>query len=155
DDSIVVVLGSNALKLRAVLQRAARSPRRAGPSVHIAYNALWSDGLAGSLRVGLDELPRSASAALVSLVDQPDVDAGALRRLLAAWRRRPGIPAAAHYSGREGVPAILPRRVWSTIRWLDRDAGARALLRGAAEITLVPMAEAELDVDTERDVARL
>lgn len=155
-DALVVVLGSNALKLRGVLQaRAARSSRRIGPVVQVVHNAVWSDGLSSSLRTGLDELPRSASAALVLLVDQPDVDATALRRLIVAWRTRPGVPAAAHYAGRAGVPAILPRRLWSTIRALDGDAGARALLRDATEITLVPMPEAELDVDTEQDLARL
>jgi molybdenum cofactor cytidylyltransferase len=151
----VVVLGSNALKLRSVLQRAAHPTRRGRPVVQVAYNALWSEGLAGSLRTGLDELPRSVSAALVLLVDQPDVDTGALRRLIAAWRKRPGIPAAAFYAGHRGVPAILPRRLWSKIRALDGDAGARALLRDATAITLVPMPEAELDVDTEQDLARL
>ncbi len=155
NDALVVVLGSNALKLRSVLRRAARSPRRAAPLVQVAYNARWNGGLAGSLRTGLDKLPRSVSAALVLLVDQPEVDARALRRLIAAWRKQPGVPAAAYYAGRAGVPAILPRRLWSTIRTLDADAGARTLLRSATKITLVRMPEAELDVDTEQDLARL
>ena len=98
---------------------------------------------------------RSASAALVLLVDQPDVGAAALRRLVAAWRRRPSVPAAGHYSKRAGVPAILPRRSWRALRALDGDAGARAFLRAAGELTLVAMPEAEFDVDTPLDLARL
>ena len=153
-DRIVVVLGANALRLRRVLRRAA--PVRQGElTVSVAYNARWAAGLAGSLRAGLDALPRAPRAALVLLVDQPDVDAAALRRLLAAWRRRPTVPAAARYAGRAGVPAILPRSLWRALRALDGDAGARALLRGARELTLVDMPEAELDVDTPGDLARL
>jgi molybdenum cofactor cytidylyltransferase len=150
DAATVVVLGAAALRLRNVLQRSAPNG-----AASVAYNALWRAGLAGSLRVGLDALPRTARAALVTLVDQPNVDAGALRRLIAAWRARPGVPAAAHYAGRAGVPAILPRRLWQAARGLEGDAGARALLRSAPTVTLVEMPEAELDIDTAEDLARL
>jgi molybdenum cofactor cytidylyltransferase len=151
DDATVVVLGSGALRLRNVLRRAANGP---APS-RVVYNAQWRMGLAGSLRAGLAALPPKARAALVMVVDQPDVDAAALSRLIAAWRRRPGRPAAAHYAGRPGVPAILPRRLWHAARALEGDVGARALLRSTTGLTLVEMPEAELDVDTVEDLARL
>ena len=155
DDATVVVLGAAAIRLRNLLRRSApRAPDGAGPT-RVAYNARWRAGLAGSLRVGLDSLPRTARAALVTLVDQPNVDAAALRRLIAAWRARPGIPAAAHYAGRAGVPAILPRRLWHAARSLEGDVGARALLRSIPKVTLVEMPEAELDVDTTEDLTRL
>jgi molybdenum cofactor cytidylyltransferase len=153
-EAIVVVLGSHALRLRSLLRRAARTHRR-GRAVRVAYNALWATGLASSLRAGLDALPRDARAALVMLVDQPNVDATSLRRLIDAWRTRPGVPAAARYAGRAAVPAILPRRLWSMLRTLDGDAGARTLLRDAPALTLVDMPEAELDVDTVKDLAHL
>jgi CTP:molybdopterin cytidylyltransferase MocA len=54
-----------------------------------------------------------------------------------------------------GVPAILPRRTLRAAREQGGDAGARALLRNAVEITLVEMPEAELDIDTPADAARL
>ena len=148
DEDIVVVLGAEVLRLRALL-------RRATPRVRVAPNPHWAAGLASSLRAGLAAAPRNAAAALVLLTDQPDVDRAALRRLVAAWRRRPNLPAAAYYSGRAGVPAILPRRSWQLLRALDGDAGARALLRGSETVTLVAMPEAELDVDTPADLARL
>jgi molybdenum cofactor cytidylyltransferase len=158
DDAIVVVLGAGALRLRNVLRRA--TPRRLNQLNHaaparVAYNALWREGLAGSLRIGLDALPREASAALVTVVDQPNVDAASLCRLISAWRKRPGAPAAARYAGRAGVPAILPRRLWHAARSLEGDVGARALLRSTPDLTLVEMPEAELDVDTPEDLARL
>ena len=154
DGATAVVLGAGALKLRNVLRRAPTGRSGRSP-VRIAYNALWREGLAGSLRAGLDALPRTVRAALITVVDQPDVDAAALRRLIVAWRTRPGVPAAAYYSGRAGVPAILPRRLWPAVRLLEGDVGARALLRGMRGLTLVEMPEAALDVDTEEDVARL
>jgi CTP:molybdopterin cytidylyltransferase MocA len=148
DARVVVVLGAQALRLRALL-------RRAAPGVRAVTNARWRAGLATSLRAGVRAASRSGNAVLVQLVDQPNVDAAALRRLVAAWERRPSVPAAARYAGRIGVPAILPRRSWRELRALERDVGARALLRAARDITVVDMPEAELDVDTPADLARL
>ncbi len=144
---LIVVLGAEVLRMRLAV-------RRAMPGVTVVYNRHWMGGLASSLNAGLAAVPKRTRSILVTLVDQPNVDGRALLRLLQAWRRRPGVAAAAHYSGRPGVPAVLPRRYWRAIRALRGDAGARALLRGRA-ITTVDMPEAELDIDTPGDVARL
>jgi molybdenum cofactor cytidylyltransferase len=144
--STIVVLGAEALRLRALL-------RRARPLVRVVLNARWRDGLASSLKTGVAAV-RRADAVLVMLVDQPDVSARSLTRLIAAWRRRPRIPAAAFYSGRVGVPAILPRRSWQAVRRLRGDVGARSLLR-ETQLTPVEMPEADLDIDTPEDLARL
>jgi CTP:molybdopterin cytidylyltransferase MocA len=140
---LIVVLGAHVQRLRLLV-------RRAAPGALVTYNSRWARGLASSLKAGVGELPAGTSAFVVTLVDQPNVDAHALRRLVNAWRRRPGVAAAAAYGGRAGVPAVLPRRYWRAIRELDGDAGARALLR-AGRVTTVAMPEAELDVDTATD----
>jgi molybdenum cofactor cytidylyltransferase len=144
---LIVVLGAQVLRLRLAV-------RRAAPRVIVVYNAAWASGLASSLNAGLAAVPAYTHSILVTLVDQPNVDERALLRLLRAWRRRPGVPAAALYSGRAGVPAILPRRYWRRIRELRGDAGARALLRGRS-ITTVDMPEARLDIDTPQNVVEL
>lgn len=145
---VIVVVGAHALRLRGVL-------RRAGTPSIVVHNSGWSAGLAGSLQAGLSAIGTSAEAALICLTDQPNVDAAALGRLIAAWRRRPYVPAAARYAGRVGVPAILPRRAWRAVAGLHGDEGARALLRGHANLTIVEMPEATFDVDTPADAARL
>jgi molybdenum cofactor cytidylyltransferase len=145
---LVVVLGAEAPRMRLVLERARLR-------TDAIVNPQWSEGMAGSLRAGLAALGRTVRAALVLTVDQPLVDAAALARLVAAWRRRPGVPAAARYDGRPGVPAVLPRRYWRALKSLGGDEGARALLRGGAGVTLVDMPEAALDVDTPADLRRL
>ena len=145
---VVVVLGADALRLRALL-------KRNGSKAVIVGNRRWQEGLAGSLKAGLAAAPPSARAVLVTLCDQPAVDATALYRLVDAWRRRPTVAAAARYSGGTGVPAILPRSLWAQVRELDGDAGARSILRGSTGITAVDMPEAELDIDTTDDLAKL
>jgi molybdenum cofactor cytidylyltransferase len=145
---LVVVVGAEALRVRLAV-------RRAHCGARVVSNAHWQEGMATSLRAGLAAADRTAKAALMLLVDQPLVDTAALARLVAAWRRRPGVPAAARYDGRVGVPALIPRRHWHALRALRGDAGARALLRRSATLTLVDMPEAALDVDTPADVRRL
>jgi molybdenum cofactor cytidylyltransferase len=145
---LIVVVGSEALRVRLVLRRASCCARAVA-------NSRWREGMATSLRSGLDAVPRAAKAALVLLVDQPRVDAAAIARLVGAWRRRPGVPAAARYGERVGVPAVLPRRHWSALKQLKGDQGARALLRDAHNITLVDMPEAALDIDTPADLLAL
>lgn len=145
---VVAVVGASALRVRAAILRAHRGTR-------IATNARWREGMATSLRVGIAAAPRNAHAALVLVVDQPYVGAAALSRLLRAWRRRPGVPAAARYAGRIGVPAVLPRRHWRALARLHGDHGARALLRASGNMTVVDMPEAAFDVDTPADVEKL
>ena len=65
------------------------------------------------------------------------------------------LAAAARYDGRIGVPAILPRRLWTAIEQLGGDQGARALLRDAPSLTLVEMPGAALDIDTPADLLAL
>jgi len=146
--AILVVLGSSSQRLRMLL-------RRHAPDVRCVLNPHWETGLATSLQAGLRALPAHTDAVLVTLVDQPDVDAAALRRVLAAWRRRSGFPAAALYSGGPGVPAVFPRRLWPALHAIRGDAGARAVLRASQALTLVEMPEASFDVDTPADLARL
>jgi CTP:molybdopterin cytidylyltransferase MocA len=145
---VVVVLGAHSLRLRLVLRR----ERGLFSAVH---NAEWRSGLASSLRAGLAAFPSETTAVLVLLVDQPLLDARALRRLVAAWRRRPHVPAAAEYEGRIGVPAVLPRSLWREAARLRGDEGARALLRTSARLTRVALPEAALDVDSAEDLERL
>lgn len=144
----VVVLGAERLRLRALLRRERLRCR-------IAVNARWREGLGSSLAAGIAAVPHAADAVLVLLVDQPAVTAAALTRLVAAWRRRPRVAAAARYAGRVGVPAVLPRALIREAKRLGGDVGARELLRARRTLTLVDLPEAAFDVDTEEDAARL
>ncbi len=145
---VVVVLGADALRSRSAL-------RRAGCRAVAVTNSRWQQGLAGSLQAGLAATPSSARAVLVTLCDQPAVNAAVLGRLVDAWRCRPNVAAAARYAGGIGVPAVLPNKLRGQLRKLEGDVGARAILRALTEISAVEMPEAELDIDTARDLEKL
>jgi CTP:molybdopterin cytidylyltransferase MocA len=92
---------------------------------------------------------------LVTLADQPLVDAAALARLLDAFAGGARV-VAARYADALGAPALFGREHLPALHALEGDHGAGKWLRAhAALVTAVPMDAAALDVDTPADVARL
>lgn len=145
---VIVVVGAQALRSRAHLRRAGLAPK-------VIHNRDWRQGLSTSLRSGVEALPFEARAALVLVIDQPQVDHAALMRLIRGWQRCRGRIAASEYSGRRGVPAIFPRAAFAALAAQSGDHGARGLLRRDGPLTIVPMPEAAFDVDTPDDLERL
>lgn len=146
---IVAVVGAHPFRMRSTL-------RNCGLGIHTVTNTRWRDGMAGSLRHGLEALPPNARAALLLLTDQPLVTANDLERLVRAWARRPQRAAAAAYGGRLGIPAVLPRRLWRDAKRVSGDVGARDVLRRpGARITRVSLPAAGIDIDTQDDLVAL
>jgi CTP:molybdopterin cytidylyltransferase MocA len=146
---VVVVLGANAAMIAPALSGIA--------SVRTVVNPEWSKGLASSLAAGLSALFEHASCdgVLVTLADQPLVDAAALRRLLAAFDDKRRIVASA-YNNTVGVPAVFAREHVDDLLRLTGDAGAGSWLRSRSnEVTRIPLDVAALDIDTPSDAARL
>jgi nicotine blue oxidoreductase len=111
----------------------------------VAVNDAWAEGMGGSLRAGLDSVERAvpdASAALVLLVDQPDITANAIAAVLSAQRGNDDdeVLAAAVYEGRRGHPVLIGRAHWDALRpTLVGDVGARTYLQAHLdELILVP-----------------
>lgn len=88
----------------------------------------WETGMAASLRAGLESLDPSADAAVVHLVDLPDVGSDVVARLVAA--AAPAALARATYHGTPGHPVLLGRHHWADVAvQAEGDTGARAYLR--------------------------
>jgi nicotine blue oxidoreductase len=83
----------------------------------------WELGPGASLRCGLAALPSEAEAAVVVLADGPELDPGAVDRVVASWRQDGGDVVAAAYGGVRLHPVLLARAAWPLVP----DAGARAL----------------------------
>jgi CTP:molybdopterin cytidylyltransferase MocA len=83
----------------------------------------WERGPGASLRCGLAALPAEAEAAVVVLGDGPDLDPGAIDRVIERWRTSPASVVAATYDGTRLHPVLLDRSVWPRIP----DDGARTL----------------------------
>lgn len=121
---VVVVIGARAADVRASL------PLHSWLGVVEAAD--WSHGMGTSLRAGLAYVTTgSADAALVTLVDLPDVRADVFERLLATARMSDcldSVLARAAYEGRPGHPVLIGRSWWAPAAGLARgDTGAREL----------------------------
>jgi nicotine blue oxidoreductase len=126
--------------------------------VIMVHNPDWRSGMGSSLAVGLGSVPASCDAAVVALVDQPLVGAGAVRRLIDAYRAGARVAVAA-YNGKPRNPVLLAREHWPTaIALAAGDVGARPFLRAHPDlVTLVECADTGSpdDVDTPQDLARI
>ena len=89
----------------------------------------WADGMSASLRAGLAALAATdAEAAVVTLVDLPDVGPDVVRRVVDLGAG-PGVLARATYDGRPGHPVLLGRDHWAGVaETAEGDTGARDYL---------------------------
>ena len=129
------------------------------PEALAVHNTDWSTGMGSSLATGLRALAETdADAAVVALADQPLVGAGAVRRLIAAYRD--GAPVAvATYDGEPRNPVLIAREYWPIVLTMATgDTGARPFLRAYADlVTQVECGDTGRpdDVDTAEDLARV
>jgi len=116
---VTVVLGARSSEAVAHLD---------GLGVDLVIAHDWESGMSASLEAGLRGMPTDADAALVLLVDLPDVTADVVRRVLGTGAG-PGSLARATYDGRPGHPVLLGREHWAAVlSTATGDRGARSYL---------------------------
>lgn len=156
---VLVVVGAGAEAVGAQLDVAADGWADRVSTVECVH---WDSGLSASLRTGLASLAARGRgcpvAALVHLVDLPDVGAPVVERVLARgneeqpWSKT---LVRAVYGGREGHPALIGLHHWQGVMNSARgDRGAGRYLReqGAVRVECRDLA-AGRDVDTPEDLA--
>jgi molybdenum cofactor cytidylyltransferase len=130
-DPIVVVVGHDAARLRATLER---------DPVTIIENPEYGEGISSSLRAGIDALNHKVDAALICLGDMPYLKTRDFERIITAFGdgATPRICVPVH-EGRQGNPVLWSRDYFGAIRLLRGDHGAKRLLAAYAE-AVVPVA---------------
>jgi CTP:molybdopterin cytidylyltransferase MocA len=110
-------------------------------------------GMAGSIVAGLRAVANAADAILLTLGDQPLVDARCLRGLIDAWDRSDDRIVCSCHENVLGPPAIFPTRYFAELDALDGDRGARILLdKYADRLVAVPSEFSAVDIDTQEDL---
>lgn len=118
----------------------------------------WTEGMGHVLASTLAQAGDGWEAVVVLLGDQPLVTAGAVARLVEAWRAGAGPAVTATYGGRPGHPKLFDRRLLPDLLGLTGDTGARDLL--AAHPDRVHRVEvgdlgSDADIDVEADLDRV
>ena len=146
-DDVVVVLGAEAAAIEAAIEW--RSERR-------RINERHRDGLASSLRVGLDAASSAATeAVLVVLGDQPGLRPEVVREVVAGARAT-DLPIVRPRYERDGAPnpVLVRRAAWALAARLEGDRGLGPLLADHPDLVHeVAVAGSIPDVDTPADLA--
>lgn len=119
---LVVVTGAHAAKVETALD---------GLPVVIERHPGWSEGMGGSLAAGIRRVMAgfpAATGALLCLADQPLLDIGLLRRMLARHDAQPRMILTATQDGVDGPPVLFPRDCFEVLAQWSGARGARALL---------------------------
>jgi molybdenum cofactor cytidylyltransferase len=141
-DRVVVVLGAAAGHVGKAVRFA---------TAEAVVCERWSEGLAASLRAGVEALG-DAEWAVVTLGDQPRITPEAIEAVLDAVG--PDVEAVrAVYGGRPGHPVALSRTMLRRVAGLRGDVGARDLLAGAdvRSVEALHLARPD-DVDTPEEL---
>lgn len=130
---IVVVLGSQAERVSALLQHALDFERDARPGpverVQIVVNPTWHEGKSSSIRVGAAALTAEATDLLLLTVDQP-IRAEVVEALMGAHERTGKDATLPSGGGRRGHPIALSTRHLAGLASVsEEEQGVRALIR--------------------------
>ncbi|MCJ0906377.1 NTP transferase domain-containing protein [Rhodococcus sp. ARC_M6] len=120
---VIVVLGAQASDATALLP---------SDSTNIlVVESDWQKGMSASLHAGLDAAHKlTVDAAVVTLVDLPDLNAGTVARMVGPTPVQPNTLRRAVFHGSPGHPVVIGRDHWDAlINSLTGDAGAGAYLR--------------------------
>ena len=146
-DRISVVVGANS---EAVAQAVNNLP------VNIVENEHWQQGLASSLKAGINSLDPGCRAVMITLCDQVLVTDKHLHRLAECWVDEPSVISASGYAGTLGTPAVIPAEFFPQVLALEGDAGAKSILNNnARRVRTVSIPEAEFDIDVPGDLEKL
>ena len=147
NERVIVVLGAHA----EVIQMAADLD-----AVTTIVNPDWQEGIASSIRTGIQALPASAEAGLILLCDQPLINSRHIQTILSAWQNEPTRIVASRYNQSIGVPTLFPAEFFRPLMELKGDRGAKHVLMEFSENLLaIPLPEAELDIDSAGDFDHL
>ena len=158
--SAEMLLASKADELIVIVRPGddARRAALADLGCRIVENPQAAEGMGSSIRAGMAAITPTAEAALIALADMPEVTAGDVNRLIAAYDAEEGreIIRAATVDNRPGNPVLFGRRFFESLSSLEGDEGARGLLASHSDLArLVPLdgVAARTDLDTPEDWA--
>ena len=145
-DRVVVVVGSHAQEIGRELDDL---------PVSIVENQNWQNGMSSSVRAGLAETAH-ADGVIIMLCDQPFVTPRVLNELVSTHCKTRKPIVASTYGTTRGVPAFFNRELFSELKSLSPDEGARRIIAAHPDrVATITFPQGAVDVDTPQDHKQL
>jgi CTP:molybdopterin cytidylyltransferase MocA len=116
-ETIVAVLGHRANEIRDFIK-----------NVTIAINSDPASQMGASIAIGVQALPATMKAVVISLVDHPAVPATVVAKLIEEWQNGASIVIPT-WQDRGGHPVLVDLALKNELLNLDRSGGLRALFK--------------------------
>ena len=142
-DQVYVVLGANANRIE---------PSLTHYNIQTIENKNWKNGLGNSIAAGVQYIKENKqhyNAILITLADQPLIDAAYYNVLIAGYSQKLARIIASETNNNSSVPAIFDAIYFDQLSQLDQDKGAKEILIAAQkEVYRLPAAANLMDIDT-------
>lgn len=147
---VIVVLGANADSIKTEISN---------KDITLIINDSWSEGMASSIRCGIEKLMGIApdtTAAIIMVCDQPFVSSKLLIKLIKKHQET-GLPViASRYENNNGTPALFDKAIFASLLKLKGDTGAKKIMKESPDwVGFVDFPKGIVDIDTEEDYNRL
>ncbi len=118
----------------------------------VLFNPEFKTGIASSIRAGVHNLPDDTIGVIVMVADQPFLRKEHLEKMINRFKADHGKKIVAlSQDGEPRNPALIPRELFSLLKQLEGDSGARELVKNSDRLSLVEADDSSVfsDVDTQ------
>jgi molybdenum cofactor cytidylyltransferase len=147
---IVVVLGAKAELIMSRID--------VGSSI-VVINDKWQEGMASSIRCGINSLLKESpgiEGAILMVCDQPFIYPDLLLQLITKQQLTGKPIITSSYADTFGPPTLFHKTIFSELLQLKGDVGAKSILRlHASELEFISFPEGVIDIDTDADYQKL
>ena len=150
DSPVIIVTGSVQNQIADELQ---------GLPVHFVQNNEWQEGMASSIRIGINELSKINSqteGVILAVSDQPFVTSELFFHLIQKSETSENSIVACSYQNTLGTPVLFPKKYFDSLLALNGVEGAKKLLkRFENDVVNIPFPLGGVDIDTQEDYRKL
>ena len=145
-DAVVVILGKNAGLLQNGIDK---------EKATVVINKDWEEGMASSVRLGLDTLltiKPYIDAVIFMVCDQPHISSSVLNELITTQQKTTRQIVTCNYGESIGPPALFHKKYFRELAKLNGDIGARNIIQqNMHDVATVLFPEGKIDIDTKED----
>ena len=149
-DAVVVILGKDANLFKKEIDE---------KKVRVAINFSWEEGMASSVRLGLDTLLNDKpyiDAVIFMVCDQPHISSSLLNELIKTQQKTTRQIVTSNYGDSIGPPALFHKKYFKELMKLSGDVGARKVIQqNMNDMETILFPEGKIDIDTEEDYEKL